>query len=80
MKQKLLEMVLFCFILMNFFLFGLSKTETGTKTAPRVPKLDYSDGRVPKLSSRVTLATACSVKYNYIKCIKDVSVFVSMHR
>ena len=36
---------------MHFFLFGLSKTESGAKTAPRVPKLGYYDGRVPKLSS-----------------------------
>ena len=37
--------LLFCFILMNLFLSGLSKTETGTKTAPRVSKLGviYSD-------------------------------------
>ena len=27
--------VLFCFILMNLFLFGLSKTETGGKTSPQ---------------------------------------------
>ena len=39
-------------------MFGLSKTETGAKTAPRVPKLDNFDGRVSKLSSRVTLATS----------------------
>ena len=52
---------------MNLFLFGLRKTETGAKTAPRVPKFGYFDGWVPKLSSRVTLATAwsviCSVEY-----------------
>ena len=49
---------LFCFILMNLILFGFSKTETGTKTAPRVPKLGYFDGRVPKLRSWVTLVTS----------------------
>ena len=49
--------LLVCFILINLILFGLSKTETGAKTAPGVPKLGYIDGRVPKLSSRVTLAT-----------------------
>jgi len=42
----------------NLFLFGLSKTETGAKTAPRVPKLGYFDGRVPKICSRVTLETS----------------------
>ena len=30
---------------MNLYLFDLSKT--GTKTAPRVPKLGYYEGRVP---------------------------------
>ena len=49
--------LLFCFILMNLFLFGLSKTEAGAKTAPRAPKLGYFDRRGPKLSARVTLAT-----------------------
>ena len=42
---------------MNLFLVGLSKTEMGVKTAPRVLKLGHYDGRVPKLSSRVTLPT-----------------------
>ena len=51
--------LLFCILLlMNLFLFGLSKTETGDKTASRVPKLGYYDGRVPKFSSRMTLATS----------------------
>ena len=36
------------------FFFGLSKTETLSK----LPKLGYFDGRVTKLSSRVTLATS----------------------
>ena len=40
----------------EFIFVGLSKTEMGAKTAPRVPKLGYFNGRVPKLSSRVTLA------------------------
>ena len=41
----------------EFILFGLSKTETGSKTDPRVHKLGYyDDGRVQKLSSRVTFA------------------------
>ena len=43
---------------MNLFVFGLSKAETGGKTAPRVPKLGYADVRVPKLSFRVALATS----------------------
>ena len=43
---------------MNLFLFGLSKTEAVAKTAPRVPKLGYFDGWVPKLSSSVTLASS----------------------
>ena len=52
----------FCFILfprllINIIFFGLTK-KTGAKTAPRVPKLGYFDGRVPKVSSRVTLATS----------------------
>ena len=41
---------------MNLFLFSFTKTETAAKTAPQVPKLGYFDGRVPKLSSRVTLS------------------------
>ena len=59
-EKKLLEMVQVTvfFILMNLFLFSLTKKETGAKTAPRVPKLGYFDGRVPKLSSRLTLATS----------------------
>ena len=64
MKQKLLEMdpVTVLFHTDEFILFGISKTEIGAETAPRVPKLGYFDGRVPKLSSRVTLATYCSPK------------------
>ena len=60
----------FCFILMNLFLFSLTKTETGAKTAPRVTKLGYFDGRVPKLSSRVTLATSGA------GVVCDVSIFL----
>ena len=37
----------------NIIFFGLTKT--GAKTAPRVPKLGYFVGRVPKVSSRVIL-------------------------
>ena len=48
--------VIFHRIMINIIFFGLTKT--GAKTAPRVPKLDYFDGRVPKVSSRVTLATS----------------------
>ena len=33
--------------MMILFLFGLSKTEMGDKTAPRVPNLGYFDGLVP---------------------------------
>ena len=52
---------IFCFIifpslLINIFFLGLQKTVV--KTAPRVPILGYFDGRVPKVSSRVTLATS----------------------
>ena len=46
MEQKLLEIVQvtkLCFILVNLFLLG-SKTETGAKTAHRVPKLGTSTG------------------------------------
>ena len=58
MKQKWLEMVqvTVCFILINYYCLVFLKTETGAKTAPRVPKLGCFDGRVPKLSSRVTHA------------------------
>ena len=78
MKQKLLEMVQVTvfFILMNLFLSGLSETETDAKTAPRVPKLGYFDRRVPKFSSRVTLATsgagvACHILVPYISLINQ---------
>ena len=40
----------------QYNLFGLQKT--AAKTVPRMPKLGYFDGRVPKLSSWVTLATS----------------------
>ena len=55
---------------MNLFLFGLSKTETGDKTSPRVPKLGYFTGQMPKLSSRVILATSgadlvCHMTFRY---------------
>ena len=40
----------------NIIFFGLTKT--GAKTAPRVPKLGYFVGRVPKVSSRVILVTS----------------------
>ena len=60
MKQKLFEMVpvIVFFYTDEFILFGFSKTETGAKTAPRLPKLGYFDGRVPKLRSRLTLVTS----------------------
>ena len=45
------------FCLGNLFLFGLSKKETGDKTAPRVQRLGFFDERVLKLSSGVNLAT-----------------------
>ena len=61
----------FCFILfprllINLIFFGLKKTGA-KKTAHRVPKLGYFDGRGPKVSSRVTLAPSgagvvCHVK------------------
>ena len=48
----------FCFILFPRLLINiifLALQKTGAKTAPRVPKLSYLDGRVPKVSSQVTL-------------------------
>ena len=42
---------------LNYFCLVFQKTETGAKTAPRVPKLGYFEGWLPKLSSRVTLVT-----------------------
>ena len=60
MKKKLLEMVqdTVLFYTDEFILVATSKMVTGVKTAPRVPELGYFNGRVPKLSSRVTLATS----------------------
>ena len=51
MKQKLFEMV-------QVTVFFSYKNGNGRQTAPRVPKLGYFDGRVPKLSSRVTHASS----------------------
>ena len=58
----------FCFILfpcllINIIFFDLTKNGRqnrflGAKTAPWVPKLGYFDGRVPKVSSWVTLTTS----------------------
>ena len=58
MKQKLLEMVqvTILFHTDEYFFFGFSKTKMGAKITSLVPKLGYFDGRVPKLSCRVTLA------------------------
>ena len=42
---------------MNLFLFGLTKTKTGAKTAPWAPQLSYFDGRAPHLSARVNHGT-----------------------
>ena len=57
---------------MNLFLFGLVKTEKGAKIAPRVvPKLGYFDGQVPKLGSRVTLATL-GAGLSYVYAIKPL--------
>ena len=60
MKQKLLKMVqvtvLFHTNEINFV--WSFKNGKSAKTAPRVPKLGYFDGQVPKPSSRVTLATS----------------------
>ena len=59
MKQKLSEIVQVTVEIVqvtDLFLFGLSKTEAGAKTAPRVPKLGYFNGWVPNLSNSVTLA------------------------
>ena len=63
MNQKLLEMVQVTVLYHtdDFILFGLSKTETAAKTAPRVPKLGDFDGRVPKLSFRVTHKSGAGV-------------------
>ena len=71
--------LLFIFITMNLFLFGLSKTETGSKTALRVPKLGYFDGRVPKTSYWVTLATsgAGMVCHMYL-CYPRPPIFVNI--
>ena len=60
MKQKLLEMVevTVLFHTDEFIYVWSFKNGTGAKTAPRVQKLGYFDGRVPKLSSRMKLATS----------------------
>ena len=58
--QKLLKMVQVSVLFhTDEFIFVLS-FKNGAKTSPRVSKLGsgYYDGRVPKLSFRVTLATS----------------------
>ena len=69
MKPKLLEMVevtvFFCHT--DEFIFVWSfKNGNGAKTALRVPKLGYFDGRMPNLSSRVTLATCAGGPVWYV--------------
>ena len=59
-------------LLINIIFFGL--TNTGAKTAPQVPKMEYFDGRVPIVSSRVTLATSeagvvCHICIYIIQCL-----------
>ena len=63
---------------MNLFLFGLSKTETAAKNAPRVPKLGYFDRQVPILSSRVTLATSsgAGVVSHYTQQYRNLSFYL----
>ena len=58
MRQKLLEMfqVTVLFHTDEFIFVWSLKNGNGCQTTPRGPKLGYFDGRVPKLSSRVTLA------------------------
>ena len=57
---------------MNLFLFGFRKTKTGSKTAPRAPKLRYFEGRAPQLSARVNHGTPAAagvighMKYMYV--------------
>ena len=83
--------LLFSFILIYMYLFSLTKTETGAKMAPRVTKLGYFDGRAPKLSSRVTLATSgaavvCHMWQNaltrcrqYIACTKKFKTNILLY-
>ena len=52
---------------MNLILFGLTKTETGAKTAPWAPKLSYFDGRALQLCARFTLVpSGASVVYHLL--------------
>ena len=46
--------------------------KTGAKTAPRVPKLDYFDGRAPQLSARVNHGTPAAgvIGHLYVYNIK----------
>ena len=65
------------------FLFGLSKTETGAKTAPWVPKLGYFDGRVPNLvpvwhSQRRGPAWSVICNCRYLIQLKLTSIFGSL--
>ena len=53
---------------MNLFLFGFTKTKTGTKTALRAPKLSYFDGRAPLLSARVNHGTPAAGVIDHLHC------------
>ena len=67
-KLLMMVQVTVLFHTYEFILFGLSKTETGAKTASRVPKLGYFNGREPKLSSRATL-TKPGPAWSVIYCV-----------
>ena len=80
MKQKLLEMVQVTVLFhAGEFIFVLSfkNGKTGAKTAPRVPQLGYSDGRVPKLSSRVTLKVGGRRGLSYTDQVYSLAAYIA---
>ena len=66
--------------LLILFCFDITKTEMASKTTPRVPKLGYKGGRVPHLSTRVTLVPSGAgvvchiqkVKLNLFESIQEI--------
>ena len=76
MRQKLLEMfqVTVLFHTDEFIFVWSFKNGNGRQTTPRGPKIGYFDGRVPKLSSWVTLAMSGQrgMSYIYVQRIQYV--------
>ena len=56
---------------MNLFLFDLTKTKKGAKTAPLALKMSYFDGRAPQLSARVNHGTPAAGMIGHMHYIQN---------